>query len=331
MAALIHDLSFRTRFQRFDGHIPEQALACVQFGLGLKPGGDPRHVTVGLRPLQGVDSELWLSDRPVQRGRTEGFDYAHNGGVLFGSLRLPESELQDLERATLKAYVRIEWLLQHLGYPCWLRMWNFFGGINQGAGDRERYRLFSAGRYRALALKPAFEAGLPAATAIGMLEPGMVIYFLAGKQPGAQVENPRQVSAFHYPRQYGPRSPSFSRATLLHHPEAARLLVSGTASVVGHETLHAGDALAQLREAAANVEALLQKAGAAHGLAPGRARAEPLKIYLRDPDLIGPLAPEAARLFGADTPLLFLQADICRSDLLLELEGTYTLPGTKIP
>src|SRR3546814_14768858 len=75
-------------------------------------------------------------------------------------------------------------------------MWNFLAQINVGAEDHERYRQFSAGRNRALALKPDFERALPAATAIGMLEPGLVIYFLAGKQPGLPIENPRQVSAF---------------------------------------------------------------------------------------------------------------------------------------
>src|SRR3546814_7777072 len=143
-------------------------------------------------------------------------------------------------------------------------MWSFLAQINVGAEDHERYRQVSAGRNRARALRPDFERALPAATAIGMLEPGLVIYFLAGKQPGLPIENPRQVSAFRYPRQYGPKSPSFSRATLIGDGANARLLVSGTASVVGHESLHAGDLTAQLDETMANLDAVLASAMQAH-------------------------------------------------------------------
>ena len=128
-------------------------------------------------------AEQWISELPVESGHEDGFGYSHNGEVLFGNIYLPEPELVDLERATLKLYVHIEQLLQRKGYPYCLRMWNFLAGINAGEGDHERYRLFSAGRARALALKPDFEQRLPAATAIGMSGPGLVVYFLAGPDP----------------------------------------------------------------------------------------------------------------------------------------------------
>ncbi|HUS25527.1 MAG TPA: hypothetical protein VM369_11315, partial [Candidatus Binatia bacterium] len=229
----------------WEGRVPDNALGCVQFGLGLQRSADPRHVVTALDFLDRPQlAECFLSELPVQHGWDGAFGYGHNGEVLFGNVFLPERELIDLERATLKAYVHIQQLLQRMGYPHYLRMWNFLAQINAGEGDHERYRLFSAGRNRALALKPDFEQSLPAATAIGMLEPGLVIYFLAGKKAGIQVENPRQVSAFHYPRQYGAKSPSFSRATLIGGGPDARLLVSGTASVVGHESRHVGDPVA---------------------------------------------------------------------------------------
>lgn len=334
MSSLIHTgRSFYPAYKTWDGQPQENLLGCVEFGLGLKAGDDPRHVVVSLNSLQAPrQTELWLSDRPVQSGRAEGFGYGHNGEVLFGSLVVPESELHDLERATLKAYVRIEWFLQHMGYPCYLRMWNFLSRINEGEGDHERYRQFSAGRHRALALKPGFERELPAGTAIGTYEPGLVIYFLAGKSPGTQVENPRQISAFHYPRQHGPKSPSFARATLvgagLGTGASPRLLVSGTASIVGHESLHPGDLLKQLDETLANIDALLASALRINSpaAASGPVRAESLKLYLREAAHLAILKPHLPRLLGAETPLLCLQGDICRRNLLLEVEGTYLLP-----
>lgn len=330
MSATVFDSrSFHSVYAPWSGTAPANMLGCVEFGLGLQRIRDPRHVVVSLEHLSPpAHAELWLSDRPVEHGWFEEFGYSHNGEVLFGSLFLPESELVDLERATLKTYVRLEQMLQQLGYPHYLRIWNFLAAINDGEGDAERYRLFSAGRNRALALKPDFERWLPAATAIGMLEPGLVIYFLAGKRPGQPVENPRQVAAYHYPRVYGPKSPSFARATLIGAgDDGARLLVSGTASVVGHESLHHDDPQQQLDETMRNIDVLIEHTLKTHfgGSAPA-VRAESLKLYLRDAAPLGALQARLPRLRGNDAaPLLCLRGDVCRRDLLLEIEASYQI------
>ncbi|MEW6168182.1 MAG: hypothetical protein AB1651_10875 [Pseudomonadota bacterium] len=328
---VIYSRSFRGSYTTDDAP-HERLLGRVEFGLGLQRPDDPRRVVVALDPLsEPCWAEQWLSDRPVAFGREDDFGYSHNGEVLFGNIYLAESELVDLERATLRLYVRIEQLLQRMGYPHCLRIWNFLADINAGEGDRERYRLFSAGRSRALALKPGFEQRLPAATAIGTYEPGLVIYFLAAKTPGQPVENPRQVSAYRYPRQYGPRSPSFARATLIGEGAATRLLVSGTASVVGHESRHRGDPLRQLEETMANLEAVAAHAVVAHcgGSGSARVRAESLKLYLRDRDLLDELQPLLARLRGPEqAPLLCLRGDICRSDLLVEVEAVLRIDAS---
>src|SRR3546814_12443298 len=89
-----------------------------------------------------------------------------------------------------------------------------FDAITFGDGDAERYREFCVGRARGLG---DFDThALPAATAIGRCDDARVVqvYWLAARTPGMPVENPRQVSAYRYPRQYGPQQPSFARAML---------------------------------------------------------------------------------------------------------------------
>lgn len=309
-----------------DGH----TLACIRFGRDLTPHSDPRVIDVQLEQL-GVapQAQLWQSEQPVQHGRDEGIAYAHNGEVLFGSIRLQESELLHMDRAAFRAYVRMDLLLRKLGYPSWLRVWIYMAGITQGEGDGERYRQFSLGRHRALSLKPGFEQNLPAATAIGTHGSGLLIYFLAAKQPGLQVENPRQVSAFFYPREYGPRSPSFSRATLKKWNGLSHLYVSGTASIVGHASQHQDNAAMQLGEVSNNIRALIQNALDQH--LPGHTVAEcsplGLKLYLRHRGLMPQIASLIPQLLGRDTPLICFEGDICRRDLLLEVEGIYQLPA----
>ncbi len=299
-------------------------LAQIRFGNALGAHPDPRRIDVALPQLDAARfAEVWRSRLPVVQGGDPELGYAHNGDVLLGHLRLDGREIADLDHATTRAYQRIDALIQGLGYPYPLRMWNFLPRINHGEGDAERYRQFSQGRFNSLALKPGFEAALPAATAIGSRDGGLTVYFLAAREPGEQVENPRQVSAFHYPTAYGPTSPSFSRANLKHWADGIHLFVSGTASVVGHRSLHLRDPLAQLDETHRNIVALLERAAELKPTA-GPFRIAALKIYVRHAEDWPLLQPRVRTLFGSDAPLLAMAGDICRRDLLLEIEGLYT-------
>lgn len=310
--------------------LKRNVMAAIRFGRRNECGDDPREVplmleplaTLGARPGTPAPVELWLSDRPVDFDRADGIGFAHNGDFLFGHIYLLEVELGSVAAAAFQAYARVTAFLERQGYPHLLRCWNFLHDINSGASDQERYRQFCLGRYQALAGMAGFERRLPAATAIGMHEPGLLLYFLAGKAAGEQVENPRQVPAFQYPRVYGPRSPSFSRATFAQLGDLPSLLVSGTASVVGHATQHPDDSAAQLDETLANLGALLQHGGATHlggaGWAP-----ETLRLFLRDRAELEPVRAALERTLGRDAPVVVLEGDICRLDLRLEIEGLY--------
>lgn len=313
------------------GRLPADVLACLHHGSEL-PDADPRRLRIPLAALAGANAEAWSAGRPVlESGSEQGLNWAHDGQHLFAHLTVPAA---DVVAASEDVYWRLERLVVHHEFPHWLRTWNFLDRINEGEGDAERYRQFCVGRGRALAQRSDFERQLPAATAIGGSEPGLTVAVLAGKQPGVPLENPRQVSAYRYPRQYGPRSPSFTRALLLRGEAGAgaRLLVSGTASVVGHATVHAGDVLAQLEEAAANVEALLRHAAVSHFPDSGEPMwgPESFKLYLRHAEDAAQVAPLFERLVARGAPWVLLHGDVCRADLLVELEGVYRWvgPGT---
>jgi chorismate lyase/3-hydroxybenzoate synthase len=311
-------------------------LACIGYGHGSARSDDPRYAQVGL-PVLGPENlkpryELWHSTQHVDWDRDGSIGYAQDGDVIMGQLALLECELDQVGAATFRAYAQIIAFLGRHQYPHLLRCWNYLHDINRGAADHERYKQFCLGRYQALAASPGFERQLPAGTAIGMAEPGIVIYFLAARQPGLQVENPRQTPAFHYPRQYGPRSPSFSRATLRltpssgdAAPEVAHLMVSGTASVIGHATQHPHNAAAQLDETLANLRALLQHAATTQlrGRDGGCWTAESLKLYLRDAADFEFARRRIEQSLGPSAPVLYLQGAVCRSDLNVEIEGTF--------
>lgn len=300
--------------------LADDVLAVIDFSTEPPEASDAPVVRVPLVQI-GAErlQEVWRSPQPVTRGVHDGIRFTRNDAVLFGHLRLGEDGGGTLEALTGELYHRVFAAVRALGYPHVWRMWNFFADINGSEAGLERYRAFVRGRHSALSpVLPRFEQSLPAATAIGCRVPGIVVCFLAATEPAQQVENPRQVSAFRYPLRYGPKSPSFSRAVLKQWGgDAAHLYISGTASIVGDESRHPGQPEAQITEVLDNVEALLAAAAARTGapLHPSL-----LRFYLRDPGHADLVAAAAARRFGP-VPVMLLEGAICRTDLLLEVEG----------
>jgi len=210
------------------------------------------------------------------------------------------------------------------GYP--LRLWNYFPAINHGDDDRERYRRFCVGRGLALEAAGLNDARMCAATAIGSEQPFMQLVALVGVSPGISIENPRQVSAWNYPRRYGPRQPAFARATGIDLENGrAGLLISGTASVIGHTTAHPGDALAQTDEAASNLDALLgHAAGVMNRPSLARFNGDSLaRVYVRNAE-DWPSIEQRLRRRWPELKLCGLRGDICRGDLLVEIEAWHT-------
>ncbi len=289
-------------------------LAVVRFACDGASDPDPRIVTTPLAHRGAALNEIWTTTGPVSSGQDGDIAYARGEDVLMAHLALPDDG-SDIRGLAYTAYQRmLAWLAQQEGFQLW-RCWNIFAQVNAGEGDRERYREFSVGRFAALEEAEMADCHLfPAATAIGSATGPLFLMILAGRKPAALFENPRQVSAWNYPRQYGPRSPSFARAAQTPVPPGA-ILVSGTASVVGHETRHVGNWQGQLQETLTNLESLLKPVNP-------EARPAALRLYVRAGQPVQQIVDALHREAG-DLPLIVLEGDVCRSDLLLEIEGVW--------
>lgn len=297
-------------------------LAVLGFGSVSAMTDDPRVMNVPLQPLldDAPAFEHWRVADTIRHGRDGELAWAHGGGYLFVGLRVEEEAHGGIRRAAAHAYRRMLQALNAHGHPYLLRAWNYLADINAGRNDDERYRHFTMGRAEGLTALPP--DNFPAATAIGRLDGvrELFVYALASKMPGLPIENPRQISAYRYPRQYGPVPPSFARAMRVDTLTPA-LLISGTASVVGHATVHDQPA-AQAAETLRNLESLLTAAG---GIDSKLSSDAWLKAYLRDPAFRQPLdAALAAKGIPPDR-VVYLHGDICRIDLLLEIDGVARL------
>lgn len=292
--------------------------------------------TVQTPILDGADGvvELWATDAAVRQGSSGALLFRCTDEVLFGAIQLSEADFAAgdaaadgcpdtaLRRATEAAYRQVFALLEEAGFPHLLRVWNYLPAINAEASGLERYRQFNIGRQDAfLAFDRSHTQGAPAACALGTAAGDLTVYFLAGRVPVVAIENPRQVSAYHYPHRYGPRAPTFSRAALARLAGQEVLFVSGTASIVGHQTVHVGDVAAQTRETVANIRAVLAEANRV-AAQPWEAEDLLCKVYVRHPHDLATvrrvLETEVA-LRGAP---IYVQADVCRDDLLVEIEAT---------
>lgn len=303
-------------------------LAAFGFGDAAPDHADPRYLRVRLPPHGAAPFEVWRSGGPVERGRDGAIAWSHDGALQFGALELDESatagEPDALAAVSHDAYARLLAFTAARGYPHLLRVWNYLDGITDGDGDAERYKRFCLGRGRGLGT--SVDGPLPAATAIGRPAAHgtsrLQVYWLAARTPGTPLENPRQLSAYRYPRRYGPQPPSFARAMLA--PGELPLLLSGTASIVGHESRHPGCVTAQVDETLANFASLIEAARAHRPGLPARfGPGSRLKVYVRDRvDLDAVTAALDARL-GAEVPRIVLHAAVCRRELRVEIDGTH--------
>nr|MBL8410383.1 hypothetical protein [Dechloromonas sp.] len=276
----------------------------------------------------GSWQETWLSVQIVTCGNDEGVAWCRAGQLLYGVIDLDEADFpgqadcSPLQAASCEAYRRIFRLLDAQGLPHLWRVWNYLADINRESHGLERYRQFNIGRQDAfLEGRRGATGNVPAACAIGLAGGPLSIAFMAGDSPAVPIENPRQVSAYNYPADYGPRSPTFSRAALVYPPGQEIFFISGTASIVGHRTLHPDDVVAQTREALANIAAVVAEAnrlcrGPAYAL-----DALSYRVYVRHAADFPRVRETLAPLVGTSAEIVYVQADICRHDLLLEIEA----------
>ena len=297
--------------------------------LASAPGAFPwPEQRLHLAPEPGADTawrETWATEGPVLAGQDAGLRWQASHDLLFGLIELDEpspGQGPALRERTREAYARVFALLHARGVPHLWRVWNYMPDIHGEEDGLERYRCFNLGRHDAfLAAGRTSDSAMPAASALGSGAGPLSIAFLAARTAPRPIENPRQLSAFHYPGDYGPRPPLFARAALAQAGHSEEwLFVSGTASIVGHATLHRGDAVAQCEETARNIRAVLEQANRATRSTGHRAEALVHRAYVRHPADMPAVRRCLERCLGG-AGLTLMQADVCREDLLVEVES----------
>jgi chorismate lyase/3-hydroxybenzoate synthase len=273
-------------------------------------------------PLLGGEAREDLFPPAAAQPDDAGLHLFTSAGLLLGCVTEPVTDEHTLSFQTQSLYRRV--LAATRGHHLY-RFWNYVPRINALTGGFENYRAFCQGR------SLAFEAGagagfpqvLPAASGVGTADGCLSLVFAAGTTPPRHFENPEQIPAYRYPSEYGPRSPSFSRATVAVLPDRTFTFISGTAAIKGHHTVAPDTLAAQLDCTLDNLRLISSATGLGDQLGAGRGARRHFKVYLRHAaDLAATRTRLESALLQPGDHVSYLQADICRAALTVEIEAT---------
>ena len=290
------------------------SLAVLRFHQSTDATQSLTDTRVELLGEAGDSYEVWKAEgAQVEHGSEGNCAWARTNNLQFTAITAPLADGDDFEATAYAVYQELLSVIENCPHPELVRFWNYIPNINHGAGDSENYKRFCTGRLRAYSEHNLQDLQFPAASAVGHYGTGITVYALTASTSAEHHANPRQVDAFKYPRQYGPSSPSFARATTIELNEQRLCFISGTASILGHSSVHQGDLRLQLYTTNDNILYLLKETGFK------ASQIRTLRVYLRHKSDLEACQRIVAELFPGTT-VLYTHADICRADLLVEIE-----------
>jgi len=313
--------------------------SCPSFGI-LPNKPEKTNIAIEVTLVNPADIELYYR-------KYNGYNYTviEKSGcrkIFANGLAGPDhvSDTGDAARNAFEIAYRIL-LTENMTFNHIIRQWNYIGNILSTHADNntiiQRYQAFNEVRHDYYSRYRSVQ-GYPAATGIGMNYDGMMIDFVA-MTPCEGVEiasifNPNQLNPYAYeqkvlvgdsPIRSGKKNPPmFDRGKLIFDRENAVLFVSGTASVFGQETIGSGDVRKQVKVTISNIKALIEPENLIRNCkqfdASDSLKYKRIRVYVKNQSDFELIRSECMDYFG-DIPALYLQADICRDDLLVEIEA----------
>ncbi len=228
---------------------------------------------------------------------------------------------------------------ESLSFSDILHQWNYIENITgfttSKEGKIQNYQLFND--IRTLYYSTIdFPNGYPAATGIGTNTGGIVIDFTAASPCKSNrilpISNPRQVDAHKYSQKAligkafedikKKGSPKFERAKVLTTQDSGQVYISGTAAILGQKTDAGKNAREQTQTTLENISRLISVDNLkAHGInIITGSKPSYIRVYVKNEADI-PDVKETCRAYLGEVPSLYLVSDICRKDLLVEIEG----------
>ena len=267
-------------------------------------------------PIAGMQVQAFTGDveRVMFGGRIAGSVFTEGGArqCFVGGL-VPVDKTLSHSDQTRAALEDLQTILASAGFELadTVRTWFFLEDILSWYDDfnRARTRIYSGVKFRT--------GSLPASTGVGAKNPAgtaLALAALAFRPLGKNVRAEEVASPLQCPAPaYGS---AFSRAMELPTNSGRRLHISGTASIApGGKTLWVGDVRKQVELTMDVVEAILRSRGLDF------ARLTRATAYFRHTADVVVFAEWLAANQLTKIPVVAAQCDVCRDDLLFELEA----------
>ncbi len=217
-----------------------------------------------------------------------------------------------------------------------VRQWNYIENITRIEDNSQNYQEFNDARSR-FYRKTKWHDGFPAATGIGIGCGGVIVDLDAIYTNGSDIKvvslnNTLQVPAHGYSnsvliaakdkKERPGTTPKFERGKLVLSGTEGVIYISGTAAIRGEISLSNMGIEKQTRITLENIEHLISEETLANSGTGHFAKVEisSLRIYLREESFFEPCKKIVDENYPG-VPAVYLKADICREELLVEIEG----------
>lgn len=276
---------------------------------------------------------LILEIQSYSPGPNEHVTFNHHEGTPYALLDTPDFRmlfaggfqeeilLFNIHSQAVGAFRKIGGLMRKEGFPInsIIRQWNYIERITDFDGPDQRYQMFNNARSEFYSTT-RWDNGYPAATGIGADLGGLVIdldaiVFKNNTARALPIDNKLQVAAHAYSEkvleQAGKRktTPKFERAKRLITSDGEVTYISGTAAIRGEASLANVGLEQQLRITMENIAELISDG-----------TIKVLRVYLKEASFY----EEAKHLldnYQLNIPISYMCTDVCRDELLIEIEG----------
>lgn len=241
-----------------------------------------------------------------------------SGGITPDDLTLP------IHAQATEVFSKISGIIKRNGFSIndIYRQWNYIEDITIENSGKQNYQEFNDARSLFYS-NTEWDNGYPAATGIGVKNSGVMIEFMAcnaGMESSYPIDNPLQISAHNYSETVlagnntQKTTPKFERARLVDNT----IYISGTAAIKGEESIDDNNTLHQAKATMEIMNNLISKGNIP--VACNETFYRLLRVYIKNSNNITAVQhfmeeqyPEAEKYY--------LTADICRPELLIEIEG----------
>ena len=295
-----------------------------------------------LLPKGGLSLEIYTLDEDagLKIGEQNNICYAHienDEGCTLIIEGIPSTNFSDsVHKQSEEIFEKLDNILSSFGFSVddIVRQWNYIGNIVSYRNGKQNYQEFNDARSRYYA-QGDWHNGYPAATGIGISSEGIIVSGIAFKKASQAskgvfpIDNPLQVAAHVYSKSVlidndlnaVKSTPKFERAKLIETKGGAYCFVSGTAAIRGEQSIDSTSAEEQTIMTIENIEHLVSKENLMrYGCKAYDLKYTKLHIFIKNPEDYEQVKAVAEQAYP-HLPIVYTVADVCRSELLVEIEG----------